>query len=127
MAKYDLQIELLERLIHNWYDIKTKEDFYKVFPEYKKYRYCSPKHMDGLCSITEIQWLDMHERWEMFDNWIYCVNTVYPVGGKDEYNSLNLITDNPKRLHLAVWCLRWLRERNIEEVQEEVGEVIYHV
>ena len=30
MGLYDKQIELLELLIHNWYDIKDKDDFYEV-------------------------------------------------------------------------------------------------
>lgn len=115
MAKYDLQIELLERLIHNWYDIKTPDDFYNVFPEYKK-TFLTLTHKTGICHIANIHCLEQGVRWKMFKDWDYCKDVVYPVGGKHEYDNIDLITDNPKRLHLATHCLQWLRQRNIEEV-----------
>lgn len=116
MGKYDTQINLLERLIHNWYDIKTKEDFYKVFPEYRNIGFASHTHKEGLCSVVSICYLEQEVRWEMFKSWKYCGYCAYPVDGSDEYYSMKLITDNPKRLHLAIWCLQWLRQRNIDEI-----------
>lgn len=115
MGKYDTQINLLERLIHNWYDIKTKEDFYKVFPEYSR----DYLHREGLCAACRFVFLDKQERWNMFHEWSLCSNdVVYPVGGMYEFHNKRLITGNPKRLHLATHCLQWLRQRNIEEVLE---------
>jgi hypothetical protein len=113
MGNYDLQIELLERLIHNWYDIKTPDDFYKVFPEHDR----DYLHRDGLCSVCRFVFINKQQRWKMFQEWsLYDYDLLYPVGGVNEFISMKLITDNPKRLHLAVWCLQWLRERNIEEI-----------
>lgn len=113
MAKYDTQINLLERLIHNWYDIKTKEDFYKVFPEYTR----DYLHKDGLCAVCGFVFIDKQQRWKMFQEWsLYTYDVVYPVGGMYEFHNRQLITDNPKRLNLAVHCLQWLRQRNIEEI-----------
>lgn len=113
MAKYDLQIELLERLIHNWYDIKTPDDFYKVFPEH----YRDYLHKDGLCDVCRFGFMERLERYHMFRDWsLYNRDLVYPVGGFNEFVDILLITDNPKRLNLAVHCLQWLRQRNIEEV-----------
>lgn len=113
MAKYDLQIELLERLIHNWYDIKTPSDFYNVFPEYRNVYI----HRDGLCAVCRLGFMNRLDRYYMFRKWsLYNRDLVYPVGGFNEFFGILLTTDNPKRLHLAVHCLQWLRQRNIEEV-----------
>lgn len=105
---YGYQIKRLELLIENWYDIKTPEDFYKIFGDKGKKHNI---HSFGLCATCKLG----YEIYDMFPEWEYFSNVFdFPVGGYWEYENLKLITDNPKRLHLAVHCLRYLREHNEE-------------
>lgn len=108
MGIYDTQIFLLETLIENWYEIKTPKDYYRVFGEaYKKFN----RHHLGLCATCKFTFNTV----EMFSSWeYYSGDWEFPVGGYSEYKCITLITDNPKRLHLAVHCLRYLREHNEE-------------
>lgn len=113
MAKYKIQIKHLECLIENWYDIKTPLDFHKIFLKHN-----INAHKFGLCNVCFLDCLPIDYLYNMFEDWEYFNgSTTYPVDGRDEFYLMQLITENPKRLHLAVHCLRWLREHNIVEEQ----------
>lgn len=115
MGLYDEQIELLQLLIENWYDIKTREDFYKVFGENVD---GFPEHNYGLCVVCHLESLPLTVNNEIFKDWMYFNGDYdYPVDGVDEFVEMRLITGNPKRLHLAVHCLQLLRQRN--KINEE--------
>lgn len=104
--KYTHLISNLEKLIENWYD---KEYLYKVIKE--------PR--DGLCdnikkiSVVEIP-CECFESWEYFSG-----DSSYPVDGKVEYSNgcsaPYTLFNNPKRLHLAVHMLIWLRQNNCSD------------
>lgn len=52
---------------------------------------------------------------KMFEDWMYWnEDEHYPVDHRDEFVKMQLITENPKRLHLATHCLQWLREHNLK-------------
>lgn len=118
MGLYDRQIELLQLLIENWYDIKTREDFYKVFGENAD---GFPEHYYGLCAVCHLESLPWNAQDQMFQDWMYFNDDYdYPVDHRYEFVTMMLITDNPKRLHLAVHCLQWLRQRNTINEESKV-------
>ena len=102
--KYDILISNLENIIENWYDRDVLVTFIK-----------SPH--DGLCD--NIKFETVYEIPDAcFEAWKYFTgDTYYPVDGCDEYDrglgeSYSLF-NNPKRLHLAVHMLQWLRFNNV--------------
>lgn len=112
MGLYDRQIESLELLIHNWYDIKDKDDFYEVFGTCGK---GMSEHEYGLCVVCHLESLPCKVQDEVFRDWMYFNGDYdYPVDHRDEFVKMQLITENPKRLHLATHCLQWLREHNLK-------------
>ena len=100
--KYDSLIKNLENIIEHWYDKEELVTFIK-------------EPCDGLCDNIHN---DIHRiPKEVFESWTYFNgDTLYPVGGVDEYENGVIkaysLFNNPKRLHLAVHMLQWLRFNN---------------
>lgn len=120
MGLYDRQIELLELLIDRWCDIKDKDDFYEVFGTSGK---GISEHAYGLCAVCCLEDLRFKHYEKMLEEWMYFNGDYdYPVDHRDEFVKMTLITDNPKRLHLATHCLQWLRQRNTISEESKVGK-----
>lgn len=120
MGLYDRQIELLELLIDRWYDIKDKDDFYEVFGTSGR---GISEHAYGLCYVCCLEDLRCKYYEKMLEEWMYFNGDYdYPVDHRDEFVKMALITENPKRLHLAVYCLQWLRQRNTISEESKVGK-----
>lgn len=98
--KYHILISNPEKIIENWYEKDTLESLIG-----------SP--LDGLCDNIKYHSTKEIPN-ELFECWKYFSGEhPYPVDGKVEYE-LGLkepyfLFKNPKRLHLAVHMLQWLR------------------
>ena len=102
--KYDGLIENLENIIDNWCD------------KYELVNYIH-KPYDGLCYNIKSGGSGGGVPEECITSWVYFNgDSLYPVGGEDEYNidgeECYSLFNNPKRLHLAVHMLQWLRFNN---------------
>lgn len=102
--KYDILIENLEAIIENWYD---KEDLKLVIKE----------PSDGLCDNIKSGSHGGGVPKECITSWVYYNgDSWHPVGGEDEYECGDkepcFLFNNPRRLHLAVHMLIWLRFNN---------------
>lgn len=100
---YTHLISKLEKIIENWYD---KERLHAVIAE---------PH-DGLCDNIKSDHVSVPNK--CIEDWMYFNgDTWFPVGGEDEYGGDNKgpysLFNNPKRLHLAVHMLIWLRQHDI--------------
>lgn len=112
MGKYDKQIELLELLIENWHEIKDSLDFYFIFGHLYSGEVL---HCYGLCDVCQLEDLPEKVIRDMFRSWKYFRGSyTYPVDGGYEFQNMRLITENPKRLHLSVHCLNYLKFHNKE-------------
>lgn len=100
--KYDSLIKKLENIIEHWYDKETLKTFIE-------------EPHDGLCD--NIRFGSAYIPYEVFESWTYFTgDTRYPVGGENEYKNGTIqeysLFNNPKRLHIAVHMLQWLRFNN---------------
>ena len=103
--KFQEQIENLELLIKHWDDIKTHFDFNKIFKQ--DYQLSSL----GVCNNCNFITLPLSLKEDMISSWEhYSGIYLYPIAGPDEYNDLEIITDNPLRLSFAKHCLKYLKE-----------------
>ena len=105
--KYYILISKLEKIIENWYD---KDILVSLIEE----------PYDGLCDNIRNQ---SHKEIpdEVFDSWVYFSgDTWYPVGVKKNMVTIKKepysLFKNPKRLHLAVHMLQWLRYNSVQGV-----------
>lgn len=103
--KYYILISKLEKIIENWYE---KDILVSLIEE----------PYDGLCDNIRNQ---SHKEIpdEVFDSWVYFSGDArYPVGGEEEYGDDQKepysLFKNPKRLHLAVHMLQWLRYHSVK-------------
>lgn len=109
MSIYDIPIQRLEPIIEYWFD---KEELFK--------------HLEtpslGLC-YNLFHGLSLSSYKCIEDYLEFCkvslneCNIYYPIeGSKYLYNQASkrkLLYNNPKRLHLAVYMLSWLRQHNV--------------
>lgn len=103
--KYDLLIESLEDIVENWYD---REELIKHIKE----------PCDGLCDNIKSGLLGEGVPKECITSWVYFNgDSWFPVGGGDEYargeKEPYSLFNNPKRLHLALHMLQWLKFNNV--------------
>lgn len=110
MNNYDIPIQRLELIIEHWFD---KEELYKHLKDPTcglcfNLFYALPSHTPDACIID---YLDNCKEDVNEDN------IHYPVEGSKAlyfYSSLNKMNYlDPRRLHLAVYMLSWLRQHNI--------------
>ncbi len=104
---YSLQINLLEILIENWFEIKTESDLKNLVGD------LNPNVDLGcaLCVNALLEDLDKNFVNKMFEDWyFFSGNLEFPVElNFENYSNLSNFLNTPLRLHLAVHCLRYLR------------------